>query len=396
MNKFYEAWLTAGQKVTDLQAKQQEIALKAVNDPDSVSDEELVQIKDQLAKALKVRDFAKKAYDDYVETSETTSIEDKIVKSPATVEQKKAEDITKQFINDFKDVVTSAQEGKGGAGLTIPSDIQYQIRELRRTFVSLENLVNVENVNNPSGTRVYEKSADITPLSKIDQEDGSIQSIDEPELTTIKYLVKRYAGLMTVTNTLLKDTAENILAWLNNWIVKKDVVTRNTEILATLKKGTKTAQLAKFDDIKDLVLATLDPAIAATSSFVTNRTGFSILAKVKDAQGRYLMQPSVTNPEIYQIEGKTVTVIDDKFLPDDTGKHPLYFGDFKEAITLFDRQNMTIDATNIGAGSFETDTVKIRVIDRFDTQLIDPDAFVSAPFTAVTDQVAASTASSPK
>ncbi|MDM5143828.1 hypothetical protein ICE98_00899 [Lactococcus lactis] len=47
------------------------------------------------------------------------------------------------------------------------------------------------------------------------------QTLTNPQLTIIKYLIKRYAGIITATNTLLKDTAENILAWLSSWIAKK-------------------------------------------------------------------------------------------------------------------------------------------------------------------------------
>ena len=43
---------------------------------------------------------------------------------------------------------------------------------------------------------------------------------------------------------------------------------------------------------------------------------------------------------------------------------------------------------NIGAGAFETDTTKIRVIDRFDVVTVDSEAFVPASFTAIADQTA--------
>ena len=55
-------------------------------------------------------------------------------------------------------------------------------------------------------------------------------------------------------------------------------------------------------------------------------------------------------------------------------------------MTLFDRENLSLLPTNIGAGAFETDTTKIRVIDRFDVQLTDTEAFVSGSFTAISDQ----------
>ena len=55
---------------------------------------------------------------------------------------------------------------------------------------------------------------------------------------------------------------------------------------------------------------------------------------------------------------------------------------------MFDRENMSLLATNIGAGAFETDTTKIRVIDRFDVTTVDNEAFVPATFKTIADQEA--------
>ena len=192
-------------------------------------------------------------------------------------------------------MVTSGTTGAGNAGLTIPEDIQLQIRTLTRSFVSLESLVNVENVSTSHGSRVYEKLNDITPLKDLDDETAIIGNNDDPELTVIKYLIHRYAGITTVTNTLLKDTVDNIIQWLVNWVARKDVITRNAKILEVMGKAPKKPTISKFDDIKDLENNTLDPAIEASSSFITNQSGYNILSKLKDAEGRYLMQPDVSS-----------------------------------------------------------------------------------------------------
>ena len=275
----------------------------------------------------------------------------------------------------------------GHAGLTIPKDIQTTIHTLVRQYDSLQEYVNVESVTTASGSRVYEKWSDITALAAIDTEDGQIQANDDPKLTTIKYLIKRYAGITTVTNSLLKDTAENIIAWLSSWIAKKVVVTRNTKIIDAIGKLPKKPTLAKWDDIIDLE-AKVDPAIKPTSMFLTNTSGFTALKKVKNAMGDYLMERDVKSPTGYSIDGFPVKEVADRWLPDNSTAHPLYFGDLKQAVTLFDRENMSLLATNIGAGAFETDTTKIRVIDRFDVATVDGEAFVPASFTAIADQKA--------
>ena len=384
INQLKDAFDMAGQKVQDLEDERAQFAIDLGKDENSHSVDDIKKLNASLKNAKMAQELAKSAYED----ARANLNAEPINKKPLPVKDGKpdAQAMKNQFVKDFKNLVTSGTTGAGNAGLTIPEDIQLQIRTLTRSFASLESLVNVENVTTSHGSRVYEKLADITPLKDLDDESALIGDNDDPELTVVKYLIHRYAGITTVTNTLLKDTVDNIIQWLVNWAAKKDVVTRNAKILEVMGKAPKKPTISKFDDIKDLENNTLDPAIESTSSFITNQSGYNILSKLKDADGRYLMQPDVTSPDKYLIDGKPVIRIADKWLPDVSGSHPLYFGDLKQGITLFDRQQMQIDTTNVGAGSFEHDTTKLRFIDRFDVQLIDDGAFAAASFKAVADQ----------
>ena len=384
INQLKDAFDMAGQKVQDLEDERAQFAIDLGKDENSHSVDDIKKLNASLKNAKMAQELAKSAYED----ARANLNAEPVNKKPLPVKDGKpdAQAMKNQFVKDFKNLVTSGTTGTGNAGLTIPEDIQLQIRTLTRSFASLESLVNVENVTTSHGSRVYEKLADITPLKDLDDESALIGDNDDPELTVVKYLIHRYAGITTVTNTLLKDTVDNVIQWLVNWAAKKDVVTRNAKILEVMGKAPKKPTISKFDDIKDLENNTLDPAIESTSSFITNQSGYNILSKLKDADGRYLMQPDVTSPDKYLIDGKPVIRIADKWLPDVSGSHPLYFGDLKQGITLFDRQQMQIDTTNVGAGSFEHDTTKLRFIDRFDVQLIDDGAFAAASFKAVADQ----------
>lgn len=379
INKINDAWIAAGQKVADLDNK---LAIQTISD-DFEPNDEFKALKEQRDNAKIQRDTLKEQLDE-ARANEVYRMKDED-KKPLNDKQL---DLKDKFVRDFKDMVTTGKTEAGNAGLTIPDDIQTTIHTLVRQYASLQNLVNVERVTTPTGSRVYEKFSEIKPLANLDDETAKIGDNDDPELTTIKYLIHRYAGITTVTNTLLKDTAENILSWLSTWIARKVVVTRNQEILKVLDTASKKPTIANFDDIKDLQLNTLDPAIIATSSFVTNQSGFAVLAKVKDAQGRYMIQRDVTNPEQYRIGGKPVMVVADRWLPDVSSAHPLYYGDFKQAVTLFDRENMSLLSTNIGGGAFENDETKIRVIDRFDVEQVDGDAYAVASFKTVANQPA--------
>ena len=385
INQLKDAFDMAGQKVQDLEDKRAQIVIDLGKDETSHSVDEITKLNASLKNAKINQELAKSAYEDAQANLKSQPIN----KKPLPVNTKGNVDkdaIKNQFVKEFKNMITSGTTGTGNGGLTIPDDVQQQIRTLVRQQFSLQSIVNVESVTTTHGSRTYEKLADITPLVELDEDGKAIGDNDDPELTVVKYLIHEYAGINTATNSLLKDTVANILQWLTNWIAKKVVVTRNLKILEVMDKAPKKPTIAKFDDVKDLENNTLDPAIESTSSFLTNQSGYNVLSKLKDADGRYLMQPDVTQPDRYLIDGKPVLRIADKWLPDVSGSHPLYFGDFKQAITLFDRENMELTTTNIGGGAFETNTTKVRVIDRFDVAMVDDGAIAVGSFKTVANQ----------
>lgn len=384
-------WVAAGNSVVDLSEKMQ-VALLDEN----VTEEQMKELKAKLNAARAKRDIAKEEVV-ALEAEQIAAIEGK----PELT--KKESDMKAKFVSDFKGMIkgspevlalinSDTDESGNAIGLTIPSDVRTTINALVRQFDSLQEYVNVENVTTSNGSRVYEKWSEITPLTALDEENGAIADNDDPKLTLIKYLIKRYAGISTVTNTLLKDTAENILTWLSGWIAKKVVVTRNVKILAAID-GIKAAQkkdVTDVDGIKDILNVQLDPAIEATSMFITNQDGYNALDKVKASDGSYLLQKDVTSATGYTFLGKPIKKISTRFLPNKgttaAPKFPLYIGDLKQTVTLYDREQMSLLTTNIGGGAFETDTTKVRVIDRFDVQLVDEEALVLATFTTIADQ----------
>ena len=384
-NELHDLWVAQGDKVENLNEK-----LNVAMLDDSVTAEELQKIKNERDTAKMKRDMFKEQYTE-ARANEVVNMSEE-EKKPLN---KSEEEVKANFVKDFKnlvrgryqDLLDSKTDHSGSdAGLTIPQDIRTAINTLVRQYDSLQEYVNVENVTTLTGSRVYEKWTDITGLANIDDEAGKIADIDDPKLSLIKYTIKRYAGISTVTNSLLADSAENILAWLSGWIAKKVVVTRNKEILGVVDKLPTKPTLTKWDDIIDLE-AKVDPAIKQTSFFLTNTSGFTALKKVKNALGDYLMERDVKSPTGYSIDGFAVKEISDRWLPNaSSGVMPLYFGDLKQAVTLFDRQQLSLLSTNIGGGAFETDTTKVRVIDRFDVVATDTEAFVPASFKAIADQ----------
>ncbi len=279
----------------------------------------------------------------------------------------------------------SAMQGGSSedGGLIIPQDISTMINELKRSFDSLEQYVRVEPVATRSGSRVLEKAADMVPFAQLN-ELGTIAETDNPKFTPLSYSIKDYAGILPLSNTLLADTDQNLMQYIASWFAKKSIVTRNNLILGVLNALSKT-DLTNTDDIKKVLNITLDPMISQGASVLTNQTGFNYLDTLKDSEGRYLLQPNPVNPTQKMLFGKPVAIVADRFLAneteDTTTKAPIIIGDLKEAVVLFDRQQQSLVSTNIGAGAFETNTTKVRAIEREDVKGWDTDAAIYGQIT---------------
>lgn len=298
------------------------------------------------------------------------------------------------------DMMTEADPNKdeSDGGFTVPQDISTDIQELRRTSDDLEMLVNIEPVRTLSGSRVIEKDADSTPWEDVD-EGEEFPEESTPKFLQIKYKIKKKGGILKTTRELLQDTAQNILAYLNKWIAKKSRATRNAAILKKLDEITtgKEVAVADFDDFKDVFNVTLDPSIAASSVVITNQNGFNYLDKLKDKDGKYILQPDVTDKTMMRLFGvypvkklsnKTLRSVPVKKGGDGADKddivsykYPVYMGDLKEAVTLFDREKITVELSTEAGDLWAKDLTGIKVRDRFDVQSVDESAVVKGIIT---------------
>lgn len=276
-------------------------------------------------------------------------------------------------------------EGAGEAGgFIVPTDEQTKINELKRALNPLSALVRVENVNTMSGTRVLEKASDMTPFASV-AELAAISEIDGPKFTQVKYAIKKFAGILPISEELLADSDQNLLAYVNGWLAKKSVATENAQILAVLKTLTK-APLTNLDGIKELLNVTLDPTISLMSSVLTNQDGFNFLDKQKDTDGRYLLQPDPLDSTQKLLFGKPVTVVSNKVLPTDTSvastkKAPVIIGSFTDAVVLFDRQATTLTGTSVGGDAWKRDSYDVKAVTRIDVQKFDDKAVVFGELT---------------
>lgn len=286
--------------------------------------------------------------------------------------------------DEDKNILNQMSEGSpADGGLTVPKDMKTEIKELRRGADSLESLVNVETVTTLSGSRVIEENAEDTPFDNI-EEAADFPEVETPKFRNIDYKVKKKGGTLKVTRELIQDSSENIQAYLKKWISKKSKVTRNFLIIKKADEITsgKEKEVKTLDDLKDIFNVQLDPAIALTSKVITNQDGYNYLDKLKDSDGKYILQPDPSQSTVKLLFGiYPIVKLSNKTLKTVGGKAPIYCGDLKEAITIFDRETLTIEMNTQGDSYWNKDLAGIKVRERLDIKDVDIDAVVKGLIT---------------
>lgn len=288
-------------------------------------------------------------------------------------------------MENFK-AALSENTGEDG-GYIVPEDITTSINELKNTVDNLEQYVNVQPVKTNKGARTLERRADSTPFAPLSEygNPNAMAEIASPKFDRLSYAIDDYAGFLPVPNDLLADTDQALEQYLRNWIAKKSKATRNSLILAALNSLAKAPITGNLiDGIKKILNVTLDPAFSMGAKIFTNQDGFNYLDTLKDSDGNYMLEKDITSPSGKSIAGRHVIILSNKTIATaiagNVSNVPFIIGDLKEAVVLWDRQQLSIDMTKEGGNAWRTNTTEFRAIEREDVTLWDDDAVIYAQF----------------
>ena len=305
-------------------------------------------------------------------------------------EKGKQTNSTEKFANDIKLLATKKlSEGvNDDGGYTVPEDIQTKINQYKTADFSFEDYIDKENVTTAKGSRIYQKKTDVTGFSKVD-EGSDFAEIAEPKFEKQTFEITEKGGVLAVTNSLLRDTAENIENVIVEWFAKNRRATINNDVLTLLATKTKTAITDVVKGLKKVVNVTLGAAYAGTSKIYTNDDGVDLLDNLVDTNGRPLLNPIPTEPKKLQLSvgARVIEIVNvpNSVLKTTGKKIPFVVGDLHEAIKRFDRQSLEIKGSDIASvgslNAFSQNLTLFRGIMRDDTKLKDNDAFVYCEYT---------------
>lgn len=287
-----------------------------------------------------------------------------------------------------------SESSKDNGGYTVPDDLSTEIFESIKSKNSVRNLVHVEAVTSATGTRLGRNG---TPNRLYNTEEYSeIQEMNNAKYNPIKYTQKKFAGLMPLSSELLEDSFINFQSEIVYWLSEAARITENRQLLYGAG-GDKHCQgiITTIGAYKELTAPNtlsidflrkakfnLDALYRPTAQWIMNTDAFLAISELKDGNGRSYIQEDPKVSEQYVLLGSNIYILDD--IETEDNKTVIMYGDLDKAYRMFTRREFGIAFTDVGAGAFETDTIKARGIERFDGKIMDNNALVIVRDFAVT------------
>ena len=226
-----------------------------------------------------------------------------------------------------------------GSGALIPKEV-LKPHFVNKTRNPLLDLLERVKVNSGSGKYPVIKKTDGVMVST--EELKSNPELGKPAISEIDYSIKTYRGYVPVSQEMIDDADYDIMSIVEDEVVNQGENTELSLVTAVLKTATQ-ADAAGFDGIKDIYNKKLKSIYKA--SIVVTKSMFAALDKVKDKDGRYMLQTDVASPTGYSFGGKTIYKVDDAVFGNE-GDMKFFIGDVTEFVKEFDRQQVYVKWVN--------------------------------------------------
>ena len=210
-------------------------------------------------------------------------------------------------------------------------------KEAKQDKTDLTSLVNIVNVKNASGKWAVVKLTDQTMNTVEELEENP--ELAKPTFTKVNYEIKTRRGHLPVSQELIDDADYDVMGLVAKQAKNQERITKNKEIAKVLKTATAKSA-AGLDGLKDILNVELKPYYDAT--IVCTQSMFAALDKIKDKDGRYMLQTDITSPTGYKFAGRVIDVYPDDIIGDAKGEMKAFIGDVGEFATLFDRAQTTV------------------------------------------------------
>ncbi|HEQ9452078.1 TPA: phage major capsid protein [Streptococcus pyogenes] len=156
----------------------------------------------------------------------------------------------------------------------------------------------------------------------------------KPKFKDVEWKVETYRGAIPLSQESIDDADVDLVGIVAETIGQMKVNTTNDAIAKVLKTFEPKADVKTLDEIKKILNVDLDPAYNV--SFIVSQSFYQSMDTLKDENGRYLLQDSITSVTGKVFLGKPIFVLADEVL----GKNKAFVGDFKRGVLFADRKDL--------------------------------------------------------
>jgi len=287
--------------------------------------------------------------DDYVAEDELNAKKQKEEKGGKTMatnltakqKEEKKENRTRSIENYIRSHGTVRDAGlkTGDIGAMIPEEIIYNPEAEVNSVADLSALVTKTPATTGSGTYPVLKRATAVMNSVAELEENP--ALAKPEFENVTWKIATYRGAIPISEESIQDTQVPLMPVIQKNASEQRLNTLNKAISAKLVTFNAKASTADTvaDDLKHVLNVDLDPAY--DKSIVVSQSAYQVLDTLKDKEGRYLLQESITAASGLTLFGKSVVVVNDELLGQ-VGEAHIWVGDLKRAILYVNRVDTQI------------------------------------------------------
>jgi len=228
-------------------------------------------------------------------------------------------------------------------GVLVPEEILAPEKE-KRDVVDLTKYVRVRKVNSGSGkVPLLKKSG--SRLYTVEELEKNPE-LTKPSIEEVDYSIKTYRGYVPISQEVIDDADYDIVGLIAEDMADQELNTKNAAIASILKTAPAPSYtngvadtVVGVDGLKT-VLNTKLKRVYNTKLYVSSSL-YNELDLLKDKNGRYLLQDSITAASGKSFAGREVIVLDDDVIGETAGDLVAFVGDAYEFVTLFDRKQMS-------------------------------------------------------
>lgn len=377
-----EEFLVKRSELTE-QAEQLERALDEVTTDDEMKDveetaDELTKQLDEVNAEIKASEEEKQKLEDELAAIE----EDEQPKEEVSEEERGAKQMPKRETIKNTEEVTYQERAKAAINgfvrkqeraivgfkttdgeVLIPEEL-LQAYKQPVDQVDLKQYVKTVKVNSKSGKMPVIKRSE--GVMNTVAELAENPELAKPTFEEVAYDIDTYRGYIPVSQEVIDDADYDVTSLIAEAINDQTLNTTNKAI-ATVVKGLTAKAVTGVDGLKDLI--NKDIKKVYNVKLYISASLYAALDKLKDKNGRYLLQDSITAASGKTLLGKEVVVLDDDVIGTNAGDMVGFVGDLAAAVAYFDRVQTTLRWTeNQIYGQL------LAGVTRFDVQKVDTDA----------------------